>query len=159
MPAARDRDTFDLSRFLPYLLDRLAGRMSEDLSALYAARAELATPDWRVLVWLHHAGPLSAQDIALRAHMDKATVSRAVGRLETRGLLSRELDPGDQRSRTLSLTRKGRGLLTRLLPQVQAWETSLLEPLSANERSQLSQLLGKLEGRLTALREAEDAPD
>lgn len=156
MPAAQDREAFELPRFLPYLLDRLAGRLSEDLSAIYAERAQLATPDWRVLVWLDHEGRLSARDISVRAHMDKATVSRAVGRLEARGLLSRETNPGDQRSHTLSLTRKGRALLTRLLPHVRAWETSLLSAFSATERRQLTSLFEKLEAQLTRAR-VEDA--
>lgn len=159
MPTAKDRADFDLLRFLPYLLNRVSGRVSDDLSALYAEEAQLAMPDFRVLVWLHHAGRLSAQDISTHAQMDKATVSRAVGRLEERGLISRATDPGDLRSLTLNLTRKGRGLLTRLLPQVLDWEATVLETFTATERRQLGSLLGKLEARLDALREepAEDA--
>ncbi len=151
MPAAPDRADFELPRFLPYLLTHVATRVSEDLSRMYAEQAQLAMPDFRVLVWLHHLGRLSAQEVAEHAGMDKATVSRAVVRLEERELISRATDPGDHRSRTLALTRKGRGLLTRLLPRVLDWEASLLAPFSATERRQLTSLLAKLEARLDVL--------
>jgi DNA-binding MarR family transcriptional regulator len=146
---------FELPRFLPYRLDRLAERVSDALSALYRARFGLTVPEWRVLVWLDHAPSLTARDIAARAHMDKATVSRAVQRLAARELIARRIAVGDQRAQELTLTRKGRQLLTRLLPSVTDWESGLLAALGPGEQEQLNLLLGKLEAQLLRLEAAD----
>ena len=139
---------FDLNGFLPYQLDAIASRVSEALLGLYGERHDLRMPDWRVLVWLDHAPELAAKDIAVRARMDKATVSRALTRLESRDLVTRATAEDDQRSQSLQLTRKGKALLGKLLPQVQKWEASLLASFSATEQRQLRELLGRLEGQL-----------
>src|SRR5690606_40700617 len=66
---------FDLNGFLPYQLDAIASQVSESLLDLYGERFDLRVPDWRVLVWLDQAPELAAKDIAVRARMDRATVS------------------------------------------------------------------------------------
>lgn len=142
---------FDLNGFLPYQLDAIASRVSEALLGLYGDRHDLRVPDWRVLVWLDHAPELAAKDIAVRARMDKATVSRALTRLESRELVARDVAEDDQRSQSLQLTRKGKALLGKLLPQVQKWEASLLAPFSSTEQRQLRELLGRLEVQLDGL--------
>ena len=142
---------FDLNGFLPYQLDAIASRVSEALLELYGDRHDLRVPDWRVLVWLDHAPELAAKDIAVRARMDKATVSRALTRLESRDLVARDVAADDQRSQSLQLTRKGKALLGKLLPQVQKWEASLLAPFSSTEQRQIRDLLGRLEVQLDGL--------
>lgn len=139
---------FTLGQFLPYRLNVLATRSSEQLSQLYSGQYGISIAQWRVLVWLKVQPGVSAQFIADQAFMDKATTSRAINALVERGFVMREQDCRDQRRNRHTLTDEGMRVLEALLPQAQAWEAQLLDALSSEERKQLVTIMGKLEQRL-----------
>lgn len=143
-PAAR----LDLERFLPYRLNHLADRISDELARFYAADYGLTVAQWRVLAWLNQSGVLSATRIGQLTRMDKARVSRAVRALLERGLINRTPARHDQRHQDLSLSAAGRDLLERLIPRALAWESDLLGVLSGGEYRDLMRCLDKLERRL-----------
>ena len=80
---------FQLSEFLPYLLNQAAERASQDFAQIYKSRFGMQRTDWRVLAHLGEFGALTARDICARAAEHKTRVSRAVSRLEARGFISR----------------------------------------------------------------------
>lgn len=145
---SNQRPELDLTQFLPYRVNRLSERISASLSQIYSERFGISVPEWRVLAWLSQREVLTAKAICQRASMDKATVSRAVQRLEERGFLRRTPSEADQRVLVLNLTEAGEELLSRLLPRAHEWEARLLETLSAQEYRDLLNLLGKLERQL-----------
>lgn len=145
---ARRRPELVLEQFLPYRIKRLGERISVGLSRVYGRDFGISPPEWRVLVWLMQFDELTARDISGYASVDKATVSRAVQRLEERGLLARAPLPEDQRVQLLSLTARGDELMSELLPRVFDWEVRLLAPLSAHDHRDLLSLLDKLERQL-----------
>ncbi|MFJ4651653.1 MarR family winged helix-turn-helix transcriptional regulator [Nocardia sp. NPDC088792] len=57
------------------------------------------------------AGPLTVKDLAHAAAMDAPAATVAVNDLEERGLVVREIDPGNRRSKLVSLTAAGREML------------------------------------------------
>jgi len=61
------------------------------------------------LIALHFldSGPLNQTELARRAKVEAQTMSRTVDRLERRGLVRREADPGDRRR--MIVTRTGEG--------------------------------------------------
>lgn len=140
--------SFDLNQFLPYRLNRLADQVSEQLAHLYESSYSLTIAQWRVLAWLNQCEVLTAKQIRDATRMDKARVSRAVQSLVERELISRSPDQQDQRAHHLRLTETGRTLLNQLLPEAQAWESSLLASLSPAERNALLQAMTKLEQAL-----------
>ncbi|MBV7434013.1 MarR family transcriptional regulator [Cardiobacteriaceae bacterium TAE3-ERU3] len=139
---------FTLGQFLPYRLNVLAMRSSEQLARIYGGQYGITIAQWRVLVWLRVRPGASAQFIADKTFMDKATTSRAINALVERGYVSREQDSNDQRRNILALTDEGATLLGHLLPQAQAWEAQLLDVLSNEECKQLKTIMAKLEQRL-----------
>lgn len=138
----------DLNQFLPYRINRLADRISDELSRMYAERYSLNVAQWRVLAWLSHCDELTAKNICDYTNMDKARVSRAVQSLEERGLISRTPSPRDQRLHDLRLTSDGQALLAKLIPEAQAWEASLVATLTAGEYRDLLNAMRKLERQL-----------
>ncbi len=138
----------DLNQFLPYRLNRLADRISDELERMYAQRYELNVAQWRVLAWLSHCDDLTAKKVCTYTNMDKARVSRAVQALVDRGLVSRTPSARDQRVHDLHLTRDGAELLARLIPEAQDWEAELVATLSAGEYRDLLNAMGKLERQL-----------
>src|SRR5215470_10422573 len=87
-PVPNDTD-FQLERFLPYRLSVLANLASRALARLYSARFGLSVAEWRVIAHLSRFAPVSANDVATRAAMDKVQVSRAVARLTAKALVER----------------------------------------------------------------------
>ncbi len=151
MATKKKRPELDLRQFLPYRMDQVAQRISKALAGIYGERFGLTIPEWRVLAWLSHEGSMTAGDIARVANMDKATTSRAVQRLEDRGLLRRSTAPHDQRAQILSLTDKAQPLLAELLPLALDWEARLLETFAPQEFRDLLRLVEKLERQLSRM--------
>jgi DNA-binding MarR family transcriptional regulator len=111
---------FDLARFLPYRLSAAAARVSRAFAEHYREEFGISIAEWRVLVHLHHAGPVavpvSVRDIEARTEMEKSKVSRAASRLEAAGHVAKAINDADRRLVELTLTPKGRALVARLLP-------------------------------------------
>ncbi|MEM1236574.1 MAG: MarR family transcriptional regulator [Pseudomonadota bacterium] len=120
---------FKLDQFLPYQMAVLAGRLSRGLSEIYETRFGLSIADWRVLAHLHDAGSCSVREIHVQADMEKSRVSRAVTRLESRGLVARAADGADKRLLRLTLSDEGTEMVAEILPLALAYEARVLEQM------------------------------
>jgi MarR family transcriptional regulator, 2-MHQ and catechol-resistance regulon repressor len=104
----------------------------------------LGDSDFRVLEVLLHKGPLPVNTIGPKVHLTPGSISIAVDRLYTKGLVTRSDSEEDRRVRIVALTSAGRTLITRVFRRHQAVLEKLAEPLSEKERLQLVELLKKL---------------
>ena len=73
-------------------------------------------------------------------YLNAGSVSVAVDRLHSRGLVARVERHDDRRIRTISLTSDGKKLITRVFLKHSALIEELLAPLSAPERKQLKRI-------------------
>ncbi len=138
---------FELKQFFPYRMAVLAERISEAVSQVYSGRFDLSRSDWRVLAALGVNRQMAAKKLAPYSTLDKMQVSRAVGRLEARGLVCREEDTADHRTQILRLTDAGRALYQKLVPLVLAREAYILDVLDADELAMLERILLKIQSR------------
>jgi DNA-binding MarR family transcriptional regulator len=76
--------------------------------------------------------------------MDPATIQGVVGRLISRGLVTRTRDPQDRRTVVLAPTADGLALAGRAVPCAKRITEATLAPLDPVERSQFLTLLRKL---------------
>lgn len=76
--------------------------------------------------------------------LDPSQVVALVDALEERGVLQREPDPRDRRSKILTATEAGRELYARAAERTRAAEAQTLQGLTATERDQLRELLTKI---------------
>jgi DNA-binding MarR family transcriptional regulator len=76
--------------------------------------------------------------------MDKVAVSRAVARLEKRGLVERTADRADRRRVPLKLSARGRAVHARIVPLALEYEAKLYGVLTAEERRQFDALSDRL---------------
>jgi MarR family transcriptional regulator for hemolysin len=119
-------------------------------ATLAAAGGSLGT--WVVLSALSEAGSMSQAALATYVHLEGATITHHVDRLETAGLVRRDLDPGDRRVRRLALTEAGTELHARLLEAVIALQRQVLAGLDADERETIRRALDTIQANLAALR-------
>ncbi len=145
----------NLQEFLPYRLAVLSEAVSRCVSQVYGERFQLTRDEWRVLAALAESGAMKSTAAALHTTLDKMQVSRACGRLESRGLIRRDEDPDDRRNKILRLTPDGRGLLDEVVPIVQAREADLLQALDPHERLALEQTIDKLLARARGISESD----
>lgn len=137
-----------LDRFLPYELSVLAAMTSRRLADEYESRFGLQMAEWRVMAVLGYFHPMSSNGIVVHTSMDKAKVSRAVGRLIRRGLLTRRSHPSDRRLLVLEFSPRGRRLYAEVTEVARAWEAWFVGAITPSERRRLHRMLAALSRRL-----------
>lgn len=147
---SRTQPALALEAFAPYRLAVAAHTVSRALSGVYIKEFGLSVPEWRVLANLGRFGPLNAGELAERSSMEKPKVTRALQRLEARGLTQRAIVSADRRQVRLTLTRRGRLQFRQIAALALEWEAELLDALAPAERTALDRILTKL------MRRAED---
>lgn len=90
----------------------------------------LRSTDLRILNILYDVESVSINELARRAHVDKAWISRSVVELLDKKWISKQQDPNDSRAQLVRLTLKSRKMLDQVRPQVLLNEQILLEGIS-----------------------------
>jgi DNA-binding MarR family transcriptional regulator len=93
-------------------------------------------------------GDTTPASLAEKTGVTRATISGLLDGLEKEGLVKRQHDPQDRRLIRVSLTPAGKTLLDKVRPAYSRWFTSLIEPLTEPERTELVHLLRKIQSRL-----------
>lgn len=133
-----------LEHFLPYRLSVLSNQISTAISHAYDRRFKLSVTEWRVLAVLAQFPGISGSEVAERTAMDKVAISRAVANLLANGRIERDTHAGDRRRAVLHLSPTGESIYADVAPRARAYEQSLLDCLSADERAALDRILLKL---------------
>jgi MarR family transcriptional regulator for hemolysin len=112
---------------------------------------------WIVLNALSDVGCVSQATLATHVHLEGATITHHIDRLESLGLVRRLADPDDRRVRLLELTPPGLELYQRLLTAATEFEGAALAGVSAKERELLQRTLVRIQSNLAALGEEPSA--
>ncbi|MFW2422637.1 MAG: MarR family winged helix-turn-helix transcriptional regulator [Porticoccaceae bacterium] len=130
-----------IDRYLAYLLARASHRISSGFHRQLSAM-DVSVSTWRIIASLQ-SGSVSVGELAKRVLLAQPTLSKALDRLATEGLLLRERAPDNRRSVRVELTPAGQYLLDQLIPIANQYESACFDHLSDAERSQLVALLQK----------------
>jgi DNA-binding MarR family transcriptional regulator len=125
------------------------GGLTAQLGVVHAAHG-LAGTDFDVLIRLARSPDcrLRMSDLAAQTDLSTSGITRIVDRLERRGLIRRDSEPGDRRGCAAVLTDQGHQALTADLPRLLgAIQRCLIDPLTP------TQLQGVTDG-LRILRDA-----
>ena len=93
---------------------------------------------------LVHHGPMRLNALAERLFLDKSTTSRVVATLAKKGYVEQRADATDGRATTLSVTRQGRRLHSRITDDLIDQQRQLLEDLDPDVRNGVVQVLRRL---------------
>jgi MarR family transcriptional regulator, temperature-dependent positive regulator of motility len=107
-------------------------------------RFGLSRVEFAVIYLLGLKNGVTASAICVASGFPKNTMSRAVNALLGRGLIGRDEDPADRRSRILALKESGRAVFEEALPRFLEMERQMLRTLTLQEREMLSVLLAKV---------------
>src|SRR5580765_5414022 len=106
---------------------------------------QMCGSDFAVLEALLHKGPLPVNEIGRKVLLTSGSITVAVDRLETKGLVERRAHGTDRRARIVHLTKAGRKLITRIYADHAAdMERLVAASLTKTERKTLIRLLKKI---------------
>ena len=125
-------DDHDIARVRSF--NRLVTRQVGALNDPYLGRRPLG--EARVLFEIGPDGA-TPRDVRARLGLDSGYLSRMIGSLERDGLVEKRPNPADRRTKRLSLTRAGRSELRALDRVSDRLAASVLDPLTADQRTRL----------------------
>jgi DNA-binding MarR family transcriptional regulator len=113
------------------------------------ARVGLRNTDLRILNLLDRTDGVTVNEIARRAHVDKAWVSRSLRHLEAAGLVVRSSLENDSRLSLIRLSVRGRAKLGQVRPLAENHESRLLAGIDKSLfTAQLERLMANAEDLL-----------
>jgi len=134
-------------------LARRFNQICVTLSADSVAAANLTPLQFAVLAYLNKKDGqpgIDQNSLAARLGVERSHVSLLVEELGSRGLVERRVNDADRRARILRLTSKGEKIFDRLRDKNAAANERVLDPLSAEERELLFDMLIRVVQQNTA---------
>jgi len=106
--------------------------------------AEMCLSDFAILEVLLHKGPQSVRDLGRRIELTSGSMTTAIDRLETRGLVTRTDHATDRRAWVIHLTPAGKTLISKVFAGHEQAMDRAMRGLSKSERATLTDLLRRL---------------
>lgn len=122
-----------------------AARAVEAYAEHSISELEMCGSDFAVLEALLHKGPLPINEIGKKVLLTSGSITVAVDRLESKGLVERRASDTDRRAKIVHLTKDGRKLISRVYADhAEDMEQLASTSLSKAERETLISLLKKI---------------
>ena len=132
---------FDITRYLPYLVNRVGVRLATAFSEAIRQH-DITIQMWRVLAALNHEDGQRIGALASATSIDVSTLSRLIGSMERKGLVSRQRgNGGDARVVTVHATDRARAITRSLIPIAQRYEAVALSDFTPEEIDALKTML------------------
>lgn len=141
--------TYVFTESLPYLLNRVGSKISE-VFMTHLREHELTVPMFRVLATVDQNGAQRLSDLAEKTSIEMSTLSRLIGTMSKRGLVSRTRLEDNARTVSITLTPKSTELIRTLTPIAEQFDR--IGDLSMNEAE-----LQRFKARLRDLYDTLDA--
>ena len=141
---------YRLTKSFPYLLNRVGVRMGE-LFVRRIASYGVSLPMYRVLAALWETGDQRLGDLAAQTTVEVSTLSRLIGEMKRKGLVSRRRCADNERTVAINLTAKGRALAEELMPIAQHFEDVAVRDFSADEVARIKTVLATVYANLDAI--------
>ncbi len=151
---------YRLSNSFPYLLTRVGVRMGELFSRRIAPYG-VTLPMYRVMAALWENGDQRLIDLATVTTTEISTLSRLIGEMKRKGLVTRSRLEDNGRTVAINLTSKGRLLLEELMPIAMHFESVAVSKFPDDEVARLKvafreiyESLGSIEPEIEATKAA-----
>lgn len=105
------------------------------------------------VMFLFHRDGISERELTDHMLVDKATTTRAITRLVSRGLVRKEIDQGDRRSHLIFLTDRSLDLHSEMMKVKMEWTETVMNDFTKAEREKLMEYLARMEKNMEESRE------
>lgn len=141
---------YEFTDSIPYLLNRVGVRLGERFSS-YLQNYDITLPMYRVLAVLRQQGHQTLGELAELVSVEVSTLSRLVGQLVRRGLVSRVRPENNGRIVQIDLTPEGQKLADKLMPVAALYETTAVSGLDPDAVKVLKQTLRHINRNISQL--------
>jgi DNA-binding MarR family transcriptional regulator len=125
----------------------ILGRLIDRCMVKQLAEYGLNVAQWRAIALLSLSPRSTFRELADYAWLDRGDLSRALGKLESQGLIRRSPNPADRRSSFLALTAKGRKVYTGFSGEWRSFEKECDRLFTSAERALVNDGLERLAGQ------------
>ena len=133
-----------IRELLSFRLHVVANLLSRGAALRYKREFGVSLMEWRTLALLGGGAPLSLNELAKLAGLDKSQMSRVVAGLSERSLISRAVDSSDARGVQLSLSSAGQKVYAGLIAAANERDQAFIASLDAAELAAFESVLDKL---------------
>ena len=141
---------YRLTNSFPYLLNRVGVQMGELFSRRIAGYG-VTLPMYRVMAALWETSDQRLGDLAAMTTIEISTLSRLVGEMKRRGLVTRARLKDNGRTVAINLTPKGRTLVEELIPIAIHFEEVAVRDFPSKNISDLKTVLAEIYESLKSL--------
>ena len=134
---------YQLTNSLPYLLNRVGVRMGELFSRRIAGY-DVTLPMYRVMAALWEASDQRLGDLAAMTSIEISTLSRLIGTMKRKGLVTRTRLKDNARTVAINLTAKGKALVEELIPIAIQFEAVAVRDFSSSGVADLKTTLAEI---------------
>ncbi len=113
----------------------------------------------QLLTLVSQKGELSHAALQQQLSLDGATITRLVKQFEAEGVLSRRLDPQNNRYTLVSLTDSGHSIVAELRAAHSAFQTRLLDGITKEEQEVMVRTLERLRANIRDIQEIRKAQE
>jgi len=147
-----------MSRRISFLMHDIARRARYRFDARARSRG-ITRAQWRVLISLARVDGPTQSDLAELLDVERITLCRMIDRLAEAGMIERRADPADRRVWRLHLTERAMPVVEELSMIANEMEEDMLEPLSAEQREVLTNLLATVRDHMREMDDRDGQPD
>jgi DNA-binding MarR family transcriptional regulator len=126
----------------------LLTHLHRDMSRAFSQQMGISFSRLLLLHELWHAGEISQTELASRLSIEQALLTRFAKQMEAAGLISRRIDPRDNRFTLVSLAPAGRQTLEEMSTLGDAFEAQLLEGVSKEDLAHLVRTMKQIQTNL-----------
>jgi DNA-binding MarR family transcriptional regulator len=144
------KSLYRLTNSFPYLLNRVGVQMGELFSRRIAGYG-VTLPMYRVMAALWETSDQRLGDLAAMTTIEISTLSRLVGEMKRRGLVTRARLKDNGRTVAINLTPKGRTLVEELIPIAIHFEEVAVRDFPSKNISDLKTILAEIYESLKSL--------
>lgn len=148
MPASKltpkEKPLPQLERSLTYRLHLINKVSDRDTAAVYAREFGLAIGEARCLAAIGRFAPLSLNDVARAANLNKGQASRCAQALVEQGLVSKETSAVHGRGVVLTLTDSGADMYTRVIELIFRRNDEVFGCLSEAEQREFGNMMDRI---------------
>jgi DNA-binding MarR family transcriptional regulator len=141
----------DVRTALPFLLNRTGLKTAEVFTARELERHGITLPMYRVLATLTIHDDQRLGDLAALADMEVSTLSRLIGSMQTRRLVTRRRSGKDARAVRIRISDHGRSLTQKLVAAASSYEAALTRNLGPRQVQELKRTLAQIDETMAGL--------
>jgi DNA-binding MarR family transcriptional regulator len=128
-----------------FILEKTGRKIKQTLQKRFVALGfDITVDQWVILNELYLQGTQNQVDLCERVFKDAPTVTRMIELLIKKELVQREPCKDDRRKFRISLSKTGRSMVERLMPEVVAFRRSGWNGLNQNDIVQLKRITQKI---------------